>query len=240
MPPDFFTRLVERTVRPGATVRPRLASPFVPFAPEPAPSPSATDAEALPRPDIPAPVAIAADLPSRPERGPDTGTVPVAAATREEAGSAAADGDERRRPALLVAASASALVVGDADEEHAAPARLSREPASVAAARPAAHRAVEASPEPRRPARSRPDDGDGAPAHRTPRPLLPAARAAARVEQPVEPDESDGEPAEPPVVRVDIGRIEVKAAPPPVSPGRVESSLMSLSDYLGGRGRSRR
>jgi len=238
MPSDFFTRLVERTLHPAGTVRPRLDAPFVPSPPEPVESYPAARAEhrRLIRRDDPA--ARAADRPVPPEREPEAGARPSASATtREASGSPAAETSERRRPAPHGADRASTADVG-ADDEHREAVAPAEDVDVVAVVRPASGRAAGAGPGHPRTSPPRPDDGDSAPAPRTPRRLLPATARAARLEHRVAPDETEPEPG---VVRIDIGRVEVKATPPPAPPpGRVESTLMSLADYLSGRGRSRR
>ncbi len=237
MPSDFFTRLVERTVRPGATVRPRLGSPFVPSPPEAVAPRAVARAEDHPP---------AGDVPAPPEREPDAWVEPPAAAATLDATAPSATGvRDRPRPAIRVAASAPGPDAGaherPAQSVAATPADDS-DAAGAARSRPGRGVAVEAGP--RRPPRSppRPDHRDGASTARTLRPLLPAVRRAERVERQAAPADADREPsAEPPVVRIDIGRVEVKATPPPApAPNRVDSNLMSLTDYLGGRGRSRR
>jgi len=238
MASDFFARLVERTLGPGGAVRPRLDHAFVPStAPPDPPGPArgiGLPPRAVDRRSTAPPLDAVLSVPIQAESDERQ----VGAAAPPEASPPTRPGrSERQRPATPVSVGPSAA---DRGADVAAP--PSDGVTSVVqeieefGARPGAMQ------EPRRalgrvrvPSSHREPAGDDGAAVMTLRPLLPSDRPAEHLKGRREPaTEAPGdEPSpEPPVVHVDIGRIEVRAAAPPVRPRRAESGLMSLKDYL--------
>jgi hypothetical protein len=236
MPSDFFARLLERTVRPGATVQPRLATPFLAVGPEPVQTPTAPAedrrraARHVPHPGADAPPGPEAEAPAPHAADVDGDQAPAVAAVREDG-----------RPAPREADGPRPLVAGDeVDADREGPATPDDSVVETTARPRSGRGGPEDGAARPRTSRARVGASHVRPAPRAPRLLLPPVPPAARGDDGAAID-ADGREAspEPPVVRIDIGRVEVTATPLP-APARAENRLMSLADYLGDRGRRRR